>query len=253
MLTRARQDEILKRIATEGSVTVLDLCQQLDASESTIRRDLNALDKDGKLTKVFGGAVACESTTISSVEYSLEEKSSTNTLEKQAIAQYAATLISPFDLVFIDAGSTTGRMIEFITQTQATYITNSMSHGKALVGKGLHTILIGGEIKSFTDAIIGSEALMNVRKFHFTKCFMGGNGITFSSGFTTPDVNEAAMKQQVLLNTTASGRYVLADHSKFGISSSVSFGELDCATILTNHIPAEYRDKVTAIREISGK
>ncbi len=252
MLTRSRQDEILKLVAKQGSVTVLALCQQLDASESTIRRDLNALDKLGKLTKVFGGAIARENTTISSIEYSVEEKRNTNTVEKQAIAMYAAALIERFDVVFLDAGTTTGSMIEWITQTDATYITNSMSHGKALVDKGLHTLLIGGEIKSFTDAIIGSEALMNVRKFHFTKCFMGGNGITIRNGFTTPDVNEAAMKQMALLNTTPSGRYLLADASKFGISSSVSFGALDSATILTNQTPEEYRGKAVAIKEVLG-
>lgn len=252
MLTRARQDEILKSLAVQGSVTVIDLCAQLDASESTIRRDLNALDKAGKLTKVFGGAVAREQATISGVEYSVEEKQGTNATEKQAIAMAAAALIDRFDVVFIDAGTTTGRMIEWVDQKEATYITNSMSHGKALVDKGLHTILIGGEIKSFTDAIIGSEALMNLRKFHFTKCFMGCNGIALSSGFTTPDVNEAAMKQMALQSTTPAGRYLLADHSKFGISSSVSFGELDSATVLTDHIPADYRGKVQDIKEILG-
>lgn len=251
MLTKSRHEEIVKLVVAKRSVTVQELADSLHASQSSIRRDLITLDKEGKLTKVFGGAIANEET-ISGVEYSMAEKANVNANEKRAIAMYAASLIDRFDVVFLDAGTTTGRMVEWIEQKEATYITNSISHGRMLVDKGLKTILVGGEIKSFTDAIVGSEALMNLRKFHFTKCFLGTNGITINNGFTTPDIDEATLKQLVLLNTNPTGRYLLADYDKFGLCSSVSFGAADAAFVITDHAPNEYRGKMIQMKEVLG-
>ena len=65
MLTAQRQGKILDEIAKNRSVTVTELCEVLDASESTVRRDLATLDREGKLKKVHGGAVALTAELIS--------------------------------------------------------------------------------------------------------------------------------------------------------------------------------------------
>ena len=72
MLTKLRQEQILQYVNERGSVTVPDMRDLLDASESTIRRDITALDAEGKLTKVFGGAVRLEADKISALEYTVE-------------------------------------------------------------------------------------------------------------------------------------------------------------------------------------
>ena len=115
--------------------------------------------------------------------------------EKQAIARYAASLIERDDCVYLDAGTSTGWMIEYIREAQATYVTNALSHAKRLADKGFHVILIGGEPKSSTDAIVGAEAVVNLQKYHFSKGFFGTNGVEQNGGFTTPDAREAMVKQ----------------------------------------------------------
>lgn len=92
-----------------------------------------------------------------------------NREEKQKIAQYAASLIEADDFVYLDAGTTTGAMIPYIEETNATFVTNAVSHALMLAEKGLHVILIGGEMKAATEAIVGNEAYQNIQKYNFTK------------------------------------------------------------------------------------
>ena len=94
MLTEQRFDIILKLLEEKKSVTVTELRELLDASESTVRRDITALDKAGKLTKVFGGAVALNHK-VTAYEPTVAQKSELNKEEKKKIAKYAASLITP--------------------------------------------------------------------------------------------------------------------------------------------------------------
>ncbi|MFI3237833.1 MAG: DeoR/GlpR family DNA-binding transcription regulator [Lachnospiraceae bacterium] len=231
MLTRPRQDEILRLVNTNKSASVQELTELLDASESTIRRDIIALDAQGKLTKVFGGAVALE-TNEPVVEPSMKEKVLLNIEQKREIAKIAANLIEQQDFVFIDAGSTTECMIDYITQMDATFVTNAISHAQKLAQKGLQVLLIGGMLKPVTEAIVGSEAVLNLQKYHFTKCFMGTNGVDELRGCTTPDIKEASIKQVVIQNTLPEHRYLLADASKFGTCSGVTFASLEEMNII---------------------
>ena len=89
MLTETRQEEILRLLKEKGSVTVTELTEHFGASESTIRRDLNALDKKGALVKVFGGAVQAEET-LSTKEEKVSLREELNREEKIRIARYAA-------------------------------------------------------------------------------------------------------------------------------------------------------------------
>ena len=82
MLTEQRFDIILKLLEEKKSVTVTELRELLDASESTVRRDITALDKAGKLTKVFGGAVALNHK-VTAYEPTVAQKSELNKEEKQ--------------------------------------------------------------------------------------------------------------------------------------------------------------------------
>ena len=115
MLTEERYEFILKLLDEKRSVTVAEIKDCLKISESTIRRDLAALDKEGKLVKVFGGAVAPEYS-FNAKELSVEQKIMVHEKEKRAIARYAASLLQPSDFVYIDAGTTTSYMIEYITE-----------------------------------------------------------------------------------------------------------------------------------------
>lgn len=238
MLTEKRQEEILKLVNTNGSVTVQELKDLFDASESTIRRDLNALHDMGVLVKVFGGAVKNESR-IQVKEEKVSLRMEQNRTEKQKIAQFAASLIEADDFVYLDAGTTTGAMIPFIEETRATFVTNALSHALMLAEKGMHVILIGGEMKAATEAIVGNEAYQNIQKYNFTKGFYGTNGVDQKAGFTTPEVNEALVKECAIRHTQAP--YILCDSGKFHQICPVRFAEFDKAIVITEHVPEEYK------------
>lgn len=236
MLTGKRQEEILRILNSKGSVTVQELTELLQASESTIRRDLNVLDQQGALTKVFGGAVQ-KKKKLDTREEKVSLRRELNREEKMLIGKYAASLICPDDFVYLDAGTTTGCMIPFLTERSATFVTNALSHALELAENGFRVILIGGKVKSSTEAIVGNEAYVNLQKYNFTKGFFGTNGVDKRSGFTTPDINEARIKECAMKHTRSP--YVLCDHSKFQLINPVSFGEYNAAQIITDRIPEE--------------
>lgn len=238
MLTEQRHEIILQLLNDRGSITVNELKTLLDSSESTIRRDLNTLDEEGKLTKVFGGAVLKEQE-FSAIELSVLQKSSVNASEKQKIAKYAAGLVKPDEFVYIDAGTTTEYLIDFLAEKGATYVTNAVTHARKLALAGFKVIQIGGELKGITEAVVGNQAILTLEKMNFNKGFFGTNGISRHRGFTTPDFNEALVKETAFSHSH--NRYVLADGSKFDEISSVTFGQFEDAQIITDgDIPVSY-------------
>ena len=146
MLSEERKAVILKKINEKKSVTVKELKETVNVSESSIRRTITELDHEGLIIRVYGGAMSLEMEDLVD-EPSVIDKEIVNIDEKQKIGQYAASLIGPGDCVFLDAGTTTKCMINYITEKNATYVTNGVVHAKDLVKKGMKVILIGGELK----------------------------------------------------------------------------------------------------------
>ena len=166
------------------------------------------------------------------MEPTVSAKATLNVEEKDLISRYAASLINDDDFVYIDSGTTTLEMIKYIENIKAKYITNGIVHAKKLLEKNLNTMIIGGRCKAATEAIIGPDCIEGIRKYHFTKAFMGTNGISINAGYTTPDVDEALVKEEAVKHAYIS--YVLADHSKFGQISSVTFADISSCCIITD-------------------
>lgn len=247
MLTQDRQAKILSILKEQGSVTVTRLTEVLDTSESTIRRDLTALANLGRLNKVHGGATALNQEFIK-LEDNVEEKLTKNTQEKLAIAKYAAGQIQDDDFVFLDAGTTTLLMTSFLKNSKATFVTNGIEHCRQLAKNGCKTLVLGGQLKQSTEAIIGLVAATNLQKYSFTKAFIGANGVSEKQGYTTPDTEEAMLKAVAIERSFVS--YVLADSSKFERVSAVTFGSLDCACIITDKCESEKIKKRTIVKEV---
>lgn len=243
MLTEQRYDIILKLLEEKKSITVTEVKALLDTSESTVRRDITALHKAGKLVKVFGGAVAVEHIVTAS-EPTVAQKVEINKEEKLRIAAYAASLVEPEDFIFLDAGTTTGYMVDYLQEKNATFVTNAVAHAQKLASRGFRVLLVGGELKGSTEAIVGNEAIRVLRDYHFTKGFFGTNGITKKTGYTTPDASEAVVKRTAMEQCRE--RYVLSDYAKFGYVSSVTFGAFQGASIITDRRPQGF-DECTNI------
>lgn len=112
--------------------------------------------------------------------------------EKKRIARYAASLIEPEDFVYLDAGTTTAHMLDYIAEDRVTFVTNAVAHAQRLAMRGIKVLLVGGELKASTEAIVGSQAMQTIQNYHFTKGFFGTNGVTKKCGCTTPDVTFAS-------------------------------------------------------------
>lgn len=247
MLTEERFNKILKIIDEKKSVTVQELTELLNSSESTIRRDLNALHKLGKLIKVHGGATAIDMD-YNTKDFEVSVRYDLNKEQKKKIGAYAASLIEENDFIYIDAGTTTEFMIDYITEKSAVFVTNAITHAVKLSNRGFKVFVTGGEFKNTTEALIGNETVENLKKYNFTKGFFGANGVSKRANLSTPDVTEALTKKGALAQCRKS--YILCDSSKFGKISSVTFGKLSEAIIITDKLTDEDIRKETEVVEV---
>lgn len=247
MLQNERHRKILNQLKVKHAVKVTELAKEMGISESTIRRDINELDQMGKLKKVFGGAVSLSRETVST-EADVASRNLINTEEKECIARYAASLIGDNDFIFLDAGTTTEKIIDYLEKKNATYVTNGITHAKKLIQRGFSVYMIGGLLRPSTEAVVGIPAIDTIRQYNFTKCFMGANGVDAERGFTTPDISEAAVKTAVMKQSEEC--FVLADSSKFGKVLPVTFADLDEACILTDRLLNPIYRQHTVIKEV---
>lgn len=231
MLYEERLERIVSLVEQRKRMTVQELARELATSQSTVRRSLNLLDSKGYVTKVFGGAVS-KNTLFSTRDNTVSERENLHREEKIMIARYAASLIKDDDFVYLDAGTTTAFMIDYITSRDAVFVTNSYTQAKLLSERGFMTLIPGGEVKAETEAIVGEETIESLSKYNFTKGFWGANGISLECGFSTPDLKEATIKKMSMRRTKE--RYVLADNSKFHFLSCATFCPFDAATVITD-------------------
>ncbi|MHC9532796.1 DeoR/GlpR family DNA-binding transcription regulator [Dellaglioa sp. L3N] len=248
MLTIERYQFIRSEIDKHGYVKLQDICHRLNVSESTVRRDLQQLETDGELLRVHGGA---QSNRLLKVEANLEDKSTLNISNKTEIAKTAVKLIQPNNVIFLDAGSTTFAMIPYLNQIDdLTVVTNGVNHALSLAEYNVKTIVIGGQVKANTKAIVGSGSIETVKNLQFNLVFLGMNSINLDFGFSTPDSEEAAVK--VAAMNQGRQTYVLADSSKFNQVSFVKVADLNHAIIITDKLPINDIDdykKQTTIQE----
>lgn len=247
MLTQERYQTILQILNEKNAVTVAELTEILNTSESTIRRDLSTLDEMGRLKKVFGGATSLKQTE-GIIEDDVSRRETQMSREKDAIAKYCAEMINDSDFVYIDAGTSTSKLIDYISNKNVTYVTNGITHAQKLIKKGLTAYMIGGRIKPVTEAVVGAEGIKSIKNFNFTKAFMGTNGIDIDAGFTTPDVEEALVKQAVIDKSFMT--FVLADNTKFRRVFPVTFSPLNKCCIITDILNDTAFADETVIKEV---
>lgn len=247
MLAEQRARAILQQLSQHQTVSVADLCQSTGASEATIRRDLTALARQGRLVKIHGGATSLEEEEFLAREPDLATKQRYSR-EKERIARYAAGLVGEDDVVFLDTGTTVLHIADHLKGSKALFVTSSIDLAGQLTGHGLLVYVLGGALKVGTVDIVGAEALDALRRYNFTKAFLGVSGVSVNQGFTTPDPEAAALK--ALAASRAQAVYMLADSSKFGRVTAASILPLSAARIITDQTPEQkYLDstEVTAV------
>ncbi len=240
MLAEDRLNAIVSMVQQTGSVTVPELAEALGVTPSTIRRDLQTLDRAHRIAKVHGGATSPERAHVTR-DLTLNERSDLHNDDKERICARAAALVEPESFVYIDSGSTTLKLIEHLPHLEGvTYVTDSVFHAQHLALRGMRTVVLGGELKPETEALVGPDALATLDRYNFNCGFWGSNGIAAEQGFTTPDIEEAQVKRISMRHTAK--RFVISDASKFGMVAPVKFADFRDATIITaGEVPAKYQ------------
>ena len=234
MLASERRFKILELLKEKQVISVTSLCEMLEASEATIRRDLTILEHEGKLERTHGGAMPSDEKYT--YEERMNQKVGMNVSDKQQIAKLAFEELEENDTIVLDAGTTTMALASLIGQSRIrlTVITNSTIVFSELANNpNIEGIIIGGKVRNTTLASVGAMAIEMMKRFRVDKAFCGVNGITIDAGLTTADIEEAAIKNTML--TIARKRYLLADHSKFNkvyMSKIAPLSMID--TIITN-------------------
>lgn len=241
MLTFERQHAILNLLQKQKIAKIAELIDATGASESTIRRDLSELERQQKLKRIHGGASL---PSRKSDEPGMSEKITAFTKEKERIGALAASYVEDNDSIYIDAGTSTEAMISKITAKNVTIVTNGLNIINTSIQHDFYTYVLGGYVKSGTHAFIGKAAAEAMQKYRFDKAFLGTNGVDLTFGYSTPDPEEAYIKELAIRESQQA--FVLADSSKLDQTSFTCFGSLTDATLLTdsNKDTLEYLHKL---------
>ena len=236
-MVNERWNKILDLLDKEGSLSLRELMEHCNVSEATIRRDLTNLEDKNLLYRTHGGAM--KRSVARGSEESVEAKRADFLQEKREVAKYICeNILQSGQTIYLDAGTSTYEMIEYLRDRKLTVVTNSTYHLPKLINNKIHTIILGGTIKHSTQAVIGSAAIEQLKKYSFDMCFVGCNGIDESFGITTAEENESFIKATALKNSKR--KYTLADKSKFGHRKFQKFAEFDDVNIVSYEVPNEY-------------
>lgn len=249
MLTEERRQSILQILASEGAVSVTNLCERLNVSKMTIRRDLRLLEERGLLRRVRGGAISGRGR---SFEPPFLLRAGEHQVEKELIGKCAGAMVKEGDSIALDVGTTTLEVARHLRgKTDLTVITASLPIANLLANQaGIRLIVTGGILRSGEQSLIGEVAIRTLREFYVDKAFIGAGGITSKEGLTEYNVEDAQVKKALLW--CAKERIVVIDSSKFGrvaFAAVAPLNEVD--TIVTDRLP-EARF-LSALQEIGIK
>ena len=241
-IIQQRQMRILQLLRQKQLASVAELATHFHVTPATIRRDLEALEKQGSLKRFFGG-----------VEYILPQGEYVRyqtapkdfTAEKMAIAKEAASMISNGDVIFINSSSTSLFILDYLENIQTSIITNNARAIDCTVPESVDLLLTGGEIYGNRQSLVGEFALDTTRKVMANKCFLGVNGIS-AAGVTSSFVQETAVNRSMIAQCSGP-KIVVADRSKIGLQQSFYDYSLDMITHLITDAGADPR-QLDAIR-----
>ncbi|MBR5117609.1 MAG: DeoR/GlpR transcriptional regulator [Muribaculaceae bacterium] len=224
MLKKKRQEQILEVLLKEESITVAELAELLDVSQVTIRKDLTELEQASKLYRSHGKAIIINPFTFNR---SVNEKEKIAVEQKEAIGREAAKLIDKDDSIIIASGTTVHALARNIRpKHRLTVVSASLPASDILSQDENNDIIqLGGMVRHSSLSVVGQYSKQILENCSFSKLFLGVDGIDFDFGFTTTDMREAELNQQMM--RAAQKVIVLADSSKFGKRGFAKIGNID--------------------------
>jgi DeoR/GlpR family transcriptional regulator of sugar metabolism len=215
VLTAERRQRIVEVVETRRSVSVSELCEMMEVSDMTIRRDLKVLSDEGMLDRVHGGALACDG---SPKELPYLVRATENIKPKATIGRRAAELITEGSSIALDIGTTTLELAKAMVRVpNLTVVTASLPVAEVLKNSlNIRLILTGGLLRFEEFSLVGEFAERTFRDFQVDRAFVGVGGIDLNRGLTDYDQADIQVKKELISNSDQVT--VLADSSKFDCS-----------------------------------
>lgn len=235
MLIADRYERIVELVNERGSIRVSELSTLCQVTEETIRRDLDRLEKAGRLLRSHGGAVSLRDR---QPETPYAEREIMNTAEKQQIAREAVMMIKPGDRILLDASTTAWYMASHLPDMPLTVLTNSIRVAAELSGKErIDVISTGGQLSRRSMSFVGHLAERSLELYHVDKMFFSCKGFHLERGASESNELQAMVKRKMI--SIAEQVILLCDSSKFGIQAFThvaTTSELD--VVITDYSPA---------------
>ncbi|MEU7133328.1 DeoR/GlpR family DNA-binding transcription regulator [Streptomyces sp. NPDC046261] len=237
LLAEQRRALILDEVRRRGGVRVNELTRRLKVSDMTVRRDLDALARQGVVEKVHGGAVPVADATTH--EPGFEAKSALELSAKEDIARAAARMVARGSAIALAGGTTAFALAhQLVDIPDLTVVTNSVRVAEVFhsaqrsvaasgpaARPGAATVVLTGGVRTPSDTLVGPVADAAIRSLHFDVLFLGVHGISVTAGLSTPNLAEAETNRHFV--RSARRVVVLADHTKWGTVGLSSFAALE--------------------------
>ncbi len=227
----ARLRNMEQYILENGTVTMAQLCEEMKISINTARLDVAALVSQGKVEKIYGGVAKCAVTTL--VPF---ENRQTKSLEsKKAIAKKAASFVEDNNIIFIDSGTTTMHMLDFMADKKnVVVLTNNLSIiNSASKVSNIEVYVMPGKLDKNTNSIVSTDTIATLERYNITKCFMATTGISSDGGVTNSSLLEYALKQYI--TQKAKNKYLLVDNTKYNNPALMTYANLsDFDAVITD-------------------
>lgn len=226
MFSVERLQRIKQILYEQKHIDVPTLKDLLNVSEVTVRRDLEKLEKEGFLTKSYGGAVLNQEV---EVEENNDELGDRYIKEKKLIGSIAAQLVENDEAIFLGAGNTCMQIAKNLkNKKRLTVVTNDIGIASEINSYGgIKVVICGGEIVESSNVIAGQLADQLLRMVFVNKAFVGVKGVDLEYGYTAHDMSESMVYQRVI--SVARETIVVADHSKFNKVAFAKISPLDSA------------------------
>lgn len=217
-----RIDLIKEYILDKENVTLKELEDHFNVSMNTVRRDVAKLIKDPRFEKVYGGVSVKKNDLVSFENRNVENKNI-----KKVISEKAASLIEDGDLIYIDSGTTTKYILDYLKHDiSLTIITNSLDVVlKSEAFDNVSVFLIGNIFKRETRSFVGLTPDHVIEKYNISKAFMAATAVSVNNGLMNSDFMEYEIKKSIV--SKANKIYLLTDESKFSKSTLLTYAHLE--------------------------
>ncbi len=248
MLAIERQHQILDMLSKSKAVTTAKVAKALEVTEETVRRDFEALEANGHLSRRHGGAVRFDD---GQIDLPLDSRETANVVEKKSIAKVALATIQSGDTLFFDASSTVFHLACLLANLEVTVLTNALKIAAELARHpAIEVILVGGAVNHASLSCQGALADLMLDTYHVQKAFMSCRGLDAQRGLSEANAEQAVLKRKIV--KLSDQTIILADHTKMGLNSSYYFIKLKDVDILITDLPPGNKIK-QALQRGAGK